>query len=527
MSDPVLGLTMLGLIVVAIMMGFPTAFTLMGLGMIFGYIAFWDPAHHWWQNRIFDLMVQRTYGVMTNDTLLSVPLFVFMGYIMERAALVDRMFHSVQLALRGVPASLAVTTMLVSAFWGIASGIVGAVVVLMGVISMRPMLNAGYDVKLASGAITAGGTLGILIPPSVMLIVYAAVAGQSIVKLYAAAMLPGFFLTFLYLVYILGWAIINPKIAPKLAPDQYRIAVPEYLQRVQGGSRSVVPGLLAAAFRPSVVRGAHTESGAPARYGLIAKSLLVVSVPVVLTVGTFGATWWYVTVYNAPEAAATATAPARPAPVATAPTAPPAAAPAPAEDKPQEVGLAGEATDDSAGKPDGPPQEVTSFMERTTTTAGKIPEHFYPWFWGLAAVSTLLLLVYFWRMDGEQFEILKELCVSVVPLGVLTVVVLAVILFGICTATESAAIGALGALYLAVMSRFMRPVLWWSLVGFVVGIVLGVYEGEDFASLLVAGSISGTLLGTVAPGRKARRLPGPRQGRRLRPCRRCCLHRRR
>ena len=107
MSDPVLGLTMLGLIVVAIMMGFPTAFTLMGLGMIFGYIAFWDPAHHWWQSRIFDLMVQRTYGVMTNDTLLSVPLFVFMGYIMERAALVDRMFHSVQLAFRGVRAALA------------------------------------------------------------------------------------------------------------------------------------------------------------------------------------------------------------------------------------------------------------------------------------------------------------------------------------------------------------------------------------------------------------------------------------
>ena len=168
-------------------------------------------------------MVQRTYGVMVNDTLLSVPLFVFMGYIMERAALVDRMFHSVQLAFRRVPASLAVTTLLVCAFWGIASGIVGAVVVLMGVIALRPMLNAGYDVRLASGAIAAGGTLGILIPPSVMLIVYAAVAGQSIVKLYAAAMLPGFFLTFLYLVYILGWAILNPKIAPKLPEDQYRI----------------------------------------------------------------------------------------------------------------------------------------------------------------------------------------------------------------------------------------------------------------------------------------------------------------
>ena len=235
MSDPSLGLIMLGLIVIAIMMGFPTAFTLMGLGMVFGFLAFWTQGQHWYNNQIFDLMVQRTYGVMTNDTLLSVPLFVFMGYIMERAALVDRMFHAVQLAFRRVPASLAVTTLMVCAFWGIASGIVGAVVVLMGVIALRPMLNAGYDVRLAAGAITAGGTLGILIPPSVMLIVYAAVAGQSIVKLYAAAMLPGFFLTFLYLIYILGWAIINPKIAPKLSPDQYRVAVPEWLRRLENG----------------------------------------------------------------------------------------------------------------------------------------------------------------------------------------------------------------------------------------------------------------------------------------------------
>src|SRR3970040_30169 len=157
MSDPALGLTMLGLIVVAIMMGFPTAFTLMGLGMVFGYLAFWTPGQHWYDNQIFDLMVQRTYGIMTNDVLLSVPLFVFMGYIMERAALVDRMFHSVQLAFRRVPASLAVTTLLVCALWGIGAGIVGAVVVLMGVIALRPMLNAGYDVRLGGGGGRRGG----------------------------------------------------------------------------------------------------------------------------------------------------------------------------------------------------------------------------------------------------------------------------------------------------------------------------------------------------------------------------------
>ena len=504
MSDPALGLTMLGLIVVAIMMGFPTAFTLMGLGMIFGYIAFWSPAEHWYNNRIFDLVVQRTYGVMTNDTLLSVPLFVFMGYIMERAALVDRMFHSVQLAFRRVPASLAVTTLMVCAFWGIASGIVGAVVVLMGVIALRPMLNAGYDVRLASGAITAGGTLGILIPPSVMLIVYAAVAGQSIVKLYAAAMLPGFFLTFLYLIYILGWAIINPKIAPKLPPDQYRVAVPEWLKRLERGpSRSVVPGLIATLLRPSLARGGTTRDGQSAGYGLIVENVLALMVPVALTVGTFSATWWYVVIYNAPavQTVSVAAPLAAPAPTKSA-TAPPAAAPAPAEEKPQELGTAeSEVGSTEAPRSAGaPPEEMTSLGESATSTAGKIPEHFYPWFWGLAAGSALLLGIYFWRMDGEQFEILKELCASVVPLGVLTFVVLAVILFGICTATESAAVGALGAMYLAVMAKYQRQVLWWSPIGAIIGIALGWWEGEDFASLLVSGSLGATFAGTLGPG---------------------------
>jgi TRAP-type mannitol/chloroaromatic compound transport system permease large subunit len=500
MSDPRLGLTMLGLIVVAIMMGFPTAFTLMGLGMIFGYIAFWDPSQHWWQNHIFDLIVQRTYGVMTNDTLLSIPLFVYMGYIMERAALIDQMFHSVQVAFRRVPASLAVTTMLVCAFWGIASGIVGAVVILVGVIAMRPMLNAGYDVRLASGVITAGGTLGILIPPSVMLIVYAAVAGQSIVKLYAAAMIPGFFLTFLYLVYILGWAIINPKIAPKLPPDQYRLAVPDYLKRLERGrSKRVIGGLIAAAFRPSMVEGATAVGGRPARYGLIVKDVLSAAVPVALTVATFGATWWYVLIYNAPVVTTAAAPPAVVVPVQN--PAPQAAAAAPAGEMPQELGEA--ETELKSSEPqrsaDGPPEEMSSVTEPGVAGAGKVPAHFFEWFWGLAAFSLLVLAYYFWRMDGEGLEILKELVVSVVPLGVLTVVVLAVILFGICTATESAAIGALGALYLAVMAKYQRQVWWWSLVGAIIGVGLGWWEGEDFASLIVAGSIGATLVGTVIP----------------------------
>jgi TRAP-type mannitol/chloroaromatic compound transport system permease large subunit len=508
-SDPSLGLLMLGLIVVAIMMGYPTAFTLMGLGMVFGYLAFWYPGAHWYDNRVFDLIAQRTYGVMTNDTLLSVPLFVFMGYVMERAALVDRMFHSVQLAFRRVPGSLAVTTLLVCAFWGIASGIVGAVVVLMGVIALRPMLKAGYDVKLAAGAITAGGTLGILIPPSVMLIVYAAVAGQSIVKLYAAAMLPGFFLTSLYLAYILGWAIISPKIAPKLPPDQYRVAVPEYLLALERGpSRSVAPGLVAAMLRPSLARGAG--------YRTIVGNVAAALVPIALTVAIFGTTWWYVVVYNAPEAALAApVAPSREAGRAASKATGPGAATAPAEkeeqpqelgasaqeEQPQELGAAAETESPAGARADGPPEEMTSMRQVLTgPEASRLPAHFYGWFWGLTGLSGLVLLLYFWRMDGEQLEILKELIASVVPLGVLTVVVLAVILLGICTATESAAIGALGALYLAVMAKFQREVLWWSLIGAAAGAALGWYEGEPLMSVLVAASIGGAFLGTVAPG---------------------------
>jgi TRAP-type mannitol/chloroaromatic compound transport system permease large subunit len=515
-SDPSLGLTMLGLIVIAIMMGFPTAFTLMGLGMLFGYLAFWNPVQHWWENRIFDLMVQRAYGVMVNDTLLSVPLFVFMGYIMERAALVDRMFHSVQLAFRRVPASLAVTTLLVCAFWGIASGIVGAVVVLMGVIALRPMLNAGYDVRLASGAIAAGGTLGILIPPSVMLIVYAAVAGQSIVKLYAAAMLPGFFLTFLYLVYILGWAILNPKIAPKLPEGQYRTHVPEWLRRLERGrSRRVVGGLIAATLRPGLLRDARTPDDHQVGYGLIVKNVLALMVPLILTVGTFGTAWWYVAIYNAPAAATTAAvSPTQGGTVPGATTQNPvepdkpqdastssAQGPGTAEEKPLELGVA-ETTVESTEPPqplDAPPQEMGSLAEPTgTSAAGKIPEHFYAWFWGFVVLAAVVLAFYYWRMDGDQLEILKELVVSVVPLGVLTVVVLAVILFGITTATESAAIGALGALYLAVMAKFPRQVWWWSLVGAIIGVVLGWPRG-GFVTLLVSGSLGATFVGTLVP----------------------------
>src|SRR5512138_2420157 len=288
MSDPALGLLMLTLIVVVIMMGFATAFTLMGLGMFFGFIAFYDPSQSWTHNKVFELMVQRTYGAMTNDVLISIPLFVLMGYVMERGALVDKMFYSIQLAFRRLPASLAVATLIVCTFWGIASGLVGAVVVLMGVIAFNPMLRAGYDVKLASGVITAGGTLGILIPPSVMIIVYAAVAGQSVVKLYASAMLPGFFLAFLYLLYILGWALIDPKVAPRLPEEQLHAPLPPWARGIRGNMLLML--------------GRETLRPTSLKRGMATKNFAMALTPLVLLAAVLGTTWWYVVVHKQAEA---------------------------------------------------------------------------------------------------------------------------------------------------------------------------------------------------------------------------------
>src|SRR3989475_7309299 len=251
----------------------------MALGIFSYCIAIYDPAQSWANNRVFDLIVERTYGAMTNDVLISIPLFVLMGYVMERGALVDKMFYSIQLAFRRVPASLAVATLIVCTFWGIASGLVGAVVVLMGVIAFNPMLRAGYDVKLASGVITAGGTLGILIPPSVMIIVSAAVAGQSVVKLYAAAMFPGFFLSFLYLVYIIGWAVINPKIAPRLPEEQTRVPVPAWMRAFQQAySNNMLVGLVSALFSPSRAIAIDADKERIS-YGTLFKNFCVALVP--------------------------------------------------------------------------------------------------------------------------------------------------------------------------------------------------------------------------------------------------------
>jgi len=450
MSDPALGLTMLALIVIVIMMGFPTAFTLMGLGMVFGYIALYDPSHPWLQNRVFDLMVERTYGAMNNDTLISIPLFVLMGYVMERGALVDKMFYSIQLAFRRVPASLAVATLIVCTFWGIASGLVGAVVVLMGVIAFNPMLKAGYDVKLASGVITAGGTLGILIPPSVMIIVYAAVAGQSVVKLYASAMFPGFFLSFLYLVYIIGWALINPKIAPPLPESEQKVPVPGWMAKFQRAyANNMLIGLIKSLLAPGKAL-AIEDDGRRLTYGSLWKNFLNALFPLILSAVTLWGIWWYVVIHQQSDTQATAGMVIRQqhdAPVKAATD----------QDRPQELGNA--ESDVGSGAPaqeaEGVEQVGTPELLKEGAAApaeNGPPEGFYTYFWLTVAATALMLLWYYWKLDAESFELLKLLISSVMPLGILTIVVLAVILFGITTATESAAIGSAGAFILALQA---------------------------------------------------------------------------
>ena len=203
MTDPQVGMLMLGLFIFIIMLGFPIAFTLMAMGVGFGYYAYFTPGQDIVQNRIFTLLVQKAFEVTSSDVLTAVPLFLFMGYVVERANILDRLFHSLQISMKNVPGALAVATLITCAMFATATGIVGAVVTLMGLLAFPAMLRAGYDVKLSAGVVCAGGCLGILIPPSILLIVYAATAGVSAVKLYAAAFIPGFLLAGLYVLYVI------------------------------------------------------------------------------------------------------------------------------------------------------------------------------------------------------------------------------------------------------------------------------------------------------------------------------------
>jgi tripartite ATP-independent transporter DctM subunit len=243
MTDPQIALLMLGLFIFMVFLGFPIAFTLMAMGIGFGYYAYFDgdrmwrsfnrldETASWWDstslwiegffnNRIFDLFINQTYTVMSNEVLTAVPLFLFMGYIVERANIVDRLFSTLNVASKNIPGSMGVAALITCALFATATGIVGAVVTLMGLLALPAMLKARYDHSFASGIICAGGTLGILIPPSIMLIVYAAASNVSIVRLYAGALFPGFLLVGFYLLYVVGRSILQPSAAPRPTAEE-------------------------------------------------------------------------------------------------------------------------------------------------------------------------------------------------------------------------------------------------------------------------------------------------------------------
>ncbi|TQF76918.1 TRAP transporter large permease subunit [Elioraea sp. Yellowstone] len=259
-------MVMLSSFIVIVLLGFPVAFTLMAMGLAFGYVSLGD--------RVFDLLVQRTYSVMANDVLISVPLFIFMGYVIERSNILDRLFHALQLASRNLPGALAIATLMTCAMFATATGIVGAVVTLMGLLAYPAMLRAGYDRGLASGITCAGGCLGIMIPPSIMFILYGATAGESVARLYAAAFLPGAMLAGMYMVYTFIFALVNPKAAPRLPAHMAAGSLPELIWALL---TSFVPlAVLIAAVLGAIILGLATPSEAAAM-GSLGSVLLAIA----------------------------------------------------------------------------------------------------------------------------------------------------------------------------------------------------------------------------------------------------------
>ena len=277
MTPGEVAIIMLVTFVVLIMLGFPIAFTLMAMGLAFGYWAYYDPLRMQsvFDNVVFDLFVQKTYGIMSSDVLVSIPLFLFMGYVIERANVVEKLFTALYISAKRLPGSLAVATLITCALFATATGIVGAVVTLMGILALPAMLRARYDVGFASGVICAGGCLGILIPPSIMLIVYSQTASVSVVQLYAAAFIPGFMLATLYLVYVLGRAWMKPSLAPQPRAED----IPQYtaLQTIMLLLTSFVPlAVLIIAVLGAIMFGLATPSEAAA-IGALGALVLAIS----------------------------------------------------------------------------------------------------------------------------------------------------------------------------------------------------------------------------------------------------------
>ncbi|MBI2316384.1 MAG: TRAP transporter large permease subunit [Betaproteobacteria bacterium] len=448
-----LGLMMLALICVGIMLGFPTAFTLMGMGVFVAWLAYRsvDPATA--GQRVLDLFVQRTYGVMSNDVLIAIPLFLFMGYLVERAQLIDRLFRSLHLATARVPGSLAVATIVTCSIFATATGIIGAVVTLMGLLAFPAMLKAGYNVRISAGVVTAGGCLGIMIPPSVLLIVYGAVAGVSVVQLYAGAFLPGVMLGTLYIGYIVLLAKWKPQLMPPLSEEDRRVELRPWVQKLarQGGNALI--GLARAL----------AAGGEVTRRRVLAQ-LVVTLVPAVFIAAVLGITY---RVATAPEVVASTAGLVEAGGTVAAPELEREASAGiigepEAEEQDSELS---EAPAEEAAKPEEntaegvqePPGSEPAAEDKRAEAPAAAPERLpVPlWLWVVFGVGIAAIAVIYRLWNWERLEVFKLLLTSFFPLALLIVAALGSIVFGLATPSEAAAVGAFGGFVLAGVYRFV------------------------------------------------------------------------
>jgi TRAP-type mannitol/chloroaromatic compound transport system permease large subunit len=454
-----LGLLMLGLIVVAIMLGFPTAFTLMGMGVFFGWIAYWSANPTLATPQILDLMVQRAYSVMSNDVLIAIPLFVFMGYLVERANLIEQLFKSLHLALSRVPGALAVATIVTCAIFATATGIVGAVVTLMGLLALPAMLRAGYNIKLAAGAITAGGCLGILIPPSVLLIVYGATAGVSVVKLYAGAFFPGIMLAALYVGYVIIVAKWKPHLAPPLSESERQVALPPLSQSLSARSRNSVAGLFGALKDPALPRGKVASQLFVSLLPAIAITALLVlmyagSTAPTATVDTTGLVQSGGAITSSDEKASDSSGLQEPPKEEGGLQEPPKEAEGLSEPPAEPAAAASAAAPAPTGAaPAAAPATAAPAATAAAAQAQRVPAP--SWFWIVAAIGVALLVCTTWLMNWQRLEVFKMLLGSFFPLAIMIVAVLGSIVFGLATPTEAAAVGAFGGILLAGIYRYV------------------------------------------------------------------------
>jgi TRAP-type mannitol/chloroaromatic compound transport system permease large subunit len=415
----------------------------MGMGVFFGWLAYRSVNPALAERQILDLMVQRAYYVMSNDVLIAVPLFVFMGYLVERAALIDKLFRALHLAMARVPGSLAVATIVTCAIFATATGIIGAVVTLMGLLAFPAMLKAGYNVKVGAGVITAGGTLGILIPPSVLLILYGATAGVSVVQLYAGAFFPGLMLAGLYVGYVIVLALWRPALMPPLPMSERHVPLPALAQSLVKHGRNALVGLS---------RALASGGGVAKRTAL--GQLFVTLLPALFIVAVLGVTYSLAT---APEVVDTTGLVEAGGGVVM-------------DAKEESGGLIGQEDEGGLKEPpaeeskaaDAPKPLAEKAVVAVTPTVAATPAAALErlpapvWFWVMVGVFVAGLAVLYVMWNWERLEVFKMLLGSFFPLALLILAVLGSIVAGLATPTEAAAVGALGGLLLAAVYRFIN-----------------------------------------------------------------------